>query len=189
MSLRADLPNASPESHCAFVQSPLSSPPLTRFDAVMWFLRVQLWLLVVTGVFQLLTSIVYLFSSFRSPVFLIQFVGSHAVPILILMLFPAVLASSALGPTARDSVVSLADVKPLTGRCIGLTLFISSLGYIVLFAASVAYALATHDSSFGFGTSTSRWFQLSPLIQPIISIFLGFALAFGPNIRDSFRSR
>ena len=172
------------------MQSPFPSVPLTRFDVVMWFLRVQLWLLVVAALAQLVTSVVDLFAPISSPLLFLQFVGGEAVPILILLLFPAVLASSVLGPTARDSVVSLADVKPLVGRCVGLALFVGSLGQLVLFFVAVAYGFATHDPSLGMGRAgTMRWFTLAQFIAPTVSFFVGFALAFGPAIRNSFRAR
>ena len=171
------------------MQSPFPSVPLTRFDVVMWFLRVQLLLLVVAALAQLVTSVAYLFAPISSPLLFLRLVGGEAVPILILLLFPAVLASSVLGPTARDSVVSLADVKPLVGRCVGLALFVGSLGQLVLFFIAVAYGFATGSNSAGLGTGTPRVWMLALLVTPTISFFLGFALAFGPAIRNSFRAR
>ena len=171
------------------MQSPFPSVPVTRFDVVMWFLRVQLWVLVVTAFAQLLTSVGYLFAPFSSPLLFLRFVGINAVPVLILLLFPAVLASSVLGPTTRDSVVSLADVKPLVGRCVGLALFVGSLGPLVLFFVGLAYGFATESSSLGLGTGPQRIWMLAQLIAPTILFFVGFTLAFGPAIRNSFRAR
>lgn len=176
------------------MESPFPLPSLTRFDVVMWFLRVQMWLLLVTAIARLLTSVVYFFAPIGSPFFAARLIAINTVPVLILLVFPAVLASSVLGSTARDCVTSVSDVKPLASRCLGLALFVGSLGQLVVFFGAVAYYLVTHNPMLGFpmpglATGVGRLLALGQLVEPTISFFLGFALAFGPAIRDSFRAR
>lgn len=171
------------------MESLLPSSPLTRFDAVMWFLRVHLWLSLVALVVSSLSSLVYFFTPINLPYLWLQLVGLALVPVLILLFFPAVLASNALGSTSRQPVASLSDLKSLLGRCFGLMLFVSSLGPIVLYFGALFYALATGTPASFLGTSIVRSMGLTQIIGPTISFFLGFALAFGPNIRDSFRAR
>lgn len=170
-------------------QDPLPVPPLTRFDVVMWFLRVQLWFSLATALAQLLSFVLYFFAPISLPLFGLQFVGPSMMEILVLLLFPAVLASSVLGSTLRDSVASLSDVKPLVGRCVGLALFVGSLGRLVLFVGFVAYSFVTHSSAPVLGTGIARTLSLTQLLGPTLSFFVGFALAFGPAIRDGFRAR
>lgn len=170
------------------METPFPVPPLTRFDVVMWFLRVQLWLSLVAFLTSSLSSIVYLLSFINSPFFWLRIIVLPLMPVLILLFFPAVLASSVLGPTSQQPVASLSDLKPLVGRCFGLMLFISSLGMIALYSGTMFYALATASPTSVLGTGFTRSMALSQFIGPTICFFLGFALAFGPNIRDSFRA-
>ncbi|BCM90213.1 hypothetical protein IAD21_02064 [Abditibacteriota bacterium] len=157
------------------------SPPSTQLDAVLWFLRVQMWL-----------SVVYLVSGFVSPYGYGGFMGLlslqnliiSGIPILILWLFPRPLAFASMGARARDPLV----LRHLLGRCIGLSLFVRSLGNAVLLSIGLAEAFFSRGS-FSLGGGYVSPFYFSSLIGTVVSFFLGFALAFGPAIRDNFRSR
>ncbi len=163
------------------MQSELS-PRLTQLDAVLWFLRVQLWL-----------SVVYLVSGSASPYGgrfgILSFISVSnliisGIPIFILWLFPRPLAFASLGVSAHDPLT----LRPLLGRCIGLSLFVRSLGNAVLLSLGLANMLYSRGSV-GFGGGYSSLFFLSPLIGTVLSFFLGFFLAFGPAILDNFRAR
>lgn len=171
------------------METPLPLPPITRFDAVMWFLRVQLWISLSGVLISCLGSLFSFFAPFALRWGWLQTIGMAGVPVLILLLFPAVLASNALGSTSRQPVVSLLDLKLLIGRCLGLALFVTSLGPIVLLSVAITYELATRGTSTSLGAGAMRLIMLAQLVGPTISLFLGFALAFGPNIRDSLRAR
>lgn len=165
------------------MQTPLSLPPLTRFDAVMWFLRVHLWL-------SLVAFLLSLFQPFMlitwSQVLLNAVLAG--VPVLLLALFPSILASSALGRMAREPVSG--DLRFLTGRCVGLTLFVNSLGRAALYSILLLYSFVPKVSSaWVFGSGVAHSFTIIQIVTSAISFSLGFALAFGPAIRDSFRAR
>ncbi len=153
------------------------SPPVTRLDAVLWFLRVQLWLSVVAFVTGLIT-----FSGFFVNLGL-QSLVNFGLPILILSLFPRVLASAVLGSSAREPL----DFRALLGRCVGLSLFVGSLGRAIALTFTLGYNVLNGAPVFGSGFSSG--FLLSQSITTALSFLLGFALAFGPAIRDGLRGR
>ncbi|BCM90212.1 hypothetical protein IAD21_02063 [Abditibacteriota bacterium] len=166
------------------------SPPLTRFDVVMGFLRVYLWISVVHVIGAAFSSLGYILSSISSPAVWLQLVAPEGISVLLLLLFPSVISASVLGQTTRDSVTSFPDLRSLIGRCLGVFLFVSSLGQVVLHSGVAMYSWVTKSGSPFFGSSVvaSKFFWAG-LIGPLLSCLLGFSLAFGPVIRDSFRGR
>jgi len=179
----------------------LPIPPITRFDAVMWFLRVQLWVVVANLLLAVLSSGIWFFfliglpSGFSSSPFrTLSGVGESAIPVLVLWVFPAILASNALGETARDTISSLSDLRSLIVRCAGLSLLVSSLTRVIGASFFIVATLATRGtisfSSTGSLSSrlmTATW--MSNLVGGTLSLLFGFVLAFGPAIRDSMRAR
>jgi len=156
------------------------SPPLTRLDAVLWFLRVQLWLSVVNALTALVQPSIFFWSLAA------QNLLPSALAVLIFALFPRVLASAMLGSGAGAEVASLHDLRPLVGRCVGAAFFVHSLGNAVLYSGYIGYSLLTHSSLFAPGMPSS--ILITRVAGTAISFFLGFALAFGPAIRDGLRS-
>jgi len=169
----------------------LPLPPLTRFDAVMWFLRVQLWVTLVVALTNSLTAAIVFLPPFLIPVghgslflFVREGIFSY-IPCLVLLIFPSTLTSSALGDSARDPLASSRDWKFLVACCVGLAAFIGSLGRVVSLPFSVAYNLSRGVSWSTVLSTVSLYFSTGP----VLSFFLGFVLAFGPAIRDSLRPR
>ncbi len=160
------------------MQSPFPSVPLTRFDVVMWFLRVQLWLLVVYLATRLFTP-----TGFAWPV-LVQTISALALPILVLSLFPRVLTLASLGSSAREPL----ELPTLVGRCVGLSLFVGSLGRVVTFTLGLALN-GYRTGSFFLNSGYVSMLLDMQIIGITFQFFLGFALAFGPAIRNSFRAR
>ena len=157
------------------------SPPLTRLDAILWFLRVQLWL-----------SVVALLQGFLMPYGLfwgvtLQNLFSSGLPILILALFPRVVALAMLGQSAREELTSLHELRPLVGRCVGITLLVGSLGRAVMLSLAIAEAVISRGS-FSLSGPTPNIFS-AQILPVTLSFFLGFVLAFGPAIRDGLRAR
>lgn len=168
------------------MESPLPLPALTRFDAVMWFLRVQLWLSVVTLV---VTLALFLVQPLRFIALGLQNLVFWGLPILVLAAFPSVLASGVLGQTGRDPVNS-GDLRFLVGRCVGLALFVGSLGRVVGYSLWLLYGLVSQLAGRGtFSLGFAPSFMMVQIISTAASFFLGFFLAFGPAIRDAFRAR
>ena len=117
----------------------------------------------------------------------VEAVVSSALPILILALFPRLLASAMLGARARDGVATVADVRPLVGRCAGVALFVSSMGRAVMGTLSFGYAYLT--GGMGMGGGMVRSLMLGQVVFEFgLLLFLGFLLAFGPVIRENFRA-
>jgi len=179
----------------------LPIPPITRSDAVMWFLRVQLWVVVANFLLSLVSSGIWFFfslglpSGFGSSLSRTLFgSGETVLPMLVLWVFPAMLANNALGETARDTITSLSDLRSLILRCAGLSLFVSSLTRVA-WASFYVVASLVSDGSVSFSSSGSLGSRfmaatsLSNLATGTISLFLGFFLAFGPAIRDAVRPR
>lgn len=166
----------------------LPIPPITRFDAVMWFLRVYLWISVVYAITGILSSIFYLFTPFGFTGFGARAILPQLVPCLLLWLFPALLAANSLSHSARDAVQA-SDLKFLVGRCVGLALFIGSLGQVALYSVAIAYSLATGGRPVVSTPSYPLIMSIGPAVGPFLSFILGFALAFGPAIRDSLQPR
>lgn len=158
------------------------SPPLTRLDAVLWFLRVQLWVSVVYFVSSLVTP----FVGFGALISWQTLCGT-GLPLLVYLLFSRVLAVGVLGQSARDSISTLPDFRPLMGRCVGLSLFVSSLGRVISLTFLFAYSLLTGKPLYGSILGSSILF--GQVVVAALSFFLGFFLAFGPVIRDNFRAR
>jgi len=179
----------------------LPIPPITRFDAVMWFLRVQLWVIIANFLLSLSSSgiaflpLLSLPSSLRPPLSQVpSSFGGYIIPILVLWVFPALLASNALGETARDPISSLSGLRSLILRCAGLSLFVSSLSRVLGASVYIVINLATRGTLFfsSSGSLGSRFIaatSLSNLGVGIIPLLLGFVLAFGPAIRDALRPR
>ena len=160
------------------------SAPLTRLDVVQWFLRVQLWV----SIFSLILSFVSPYALFSG--LSLQILVDGGLPVLVLLLFPTILANSVLGASACETVTSLHDVRSLAGRCVGLALLIGILGWAVLYSGGILYDLATGRSSASlFGSGTSSTYMHSQIIAVAMRFFLGFFLAFGPAIRDYFRGQ
>ena len=171
------------------MESPLPLPPLTRFDAVMWFLRVQLWLSVVALALSLIQPVGFIGLGLQSLV-------SWGLPILVLAAFPSVLASGVLGWSGRDPVNS-GDLRFLVGRCVGLALFVGSLGRVVGYSLWLLYGLVSQLAGRGtvslglggLGLGLAGSFVMVQIISTAVSFLLGFFLAFGPAIREGFRAR
>lgn len=165
------------------MQSDLAA--LTRFDVVLWFLRVQLWL-----------SVIFLLSSFIQPFLFVvpllslQNLVAFGIPVLVLLLFPKILAASAVGRSAPEPITSVSDLRPLVLRCVGLFLFIQNLGGAVMYSLFILYTLVASASSMWFFSSSisvsSMRFQI---VSTAVRFLLGFFLAFGPAIRGNFRAR
>lgn len=174
--------------NCALMES-LPIPPITRFDAVMWFLRVYLWISVVYGITAVLRPIFYLIipagsMSLWSPAFIFS-----AVPVFLLWLFPSLLATNALGESARDAVQA-SDLKFLVGRCVGLALFVGSLGRVAFYSFAIAYSVATSVARLLPSTTSALSVLFVEQLGPTILAFvLGFFLAFGPALRGATRPR
>jgi len=169
----------------------LPIPPLTRFDAVMWFLRVQLWVSVVLAVTNSLTSAILflpplLIAGGRGSSFLfLSGVIVAWIPCLVLLTFPSALTSSALGDSKRNPLISTRDWKFLIARCVGLAALIGSLGRVVFLPFDIAYDLFV-GMSWSTVLSGPRFYSNT---GPFLSFILGFVLAFGPAIRDALRPR
>ncbi|RYX81866.1 hypothetical protein EON83_22180 [bacterium] len=155
------------------------SPPLTRHDAVLWFLRVQLWLSVL-----LLIQGAFVPYGFFVGIFL-QSLVAYGVPILVLSLFPRVLASAMLGDSARDPL-TFHDFQSLVWRCVGVALFTGALGRAVISFFVIAEALIVRRSLTPSITYSYIGLQF---VGTMFALVLGFFLAFGPSIRDNFRAR
>lgn len=172
----------------------LPNPPLTRFDVVMWFLRVQLWVSLFAGVMAVLTAVGYRFTPFASFGFglIFSLAGPAWFSVILLLLFPRVLASSVLAQTERDTIYHVDELKPLVSRCIGLVLLVGSVGRVALFSITALYSLLSTGSIWGvslYGSGTMRYLNLAQFVEPALSCLLGFILAFGPAIRDAMRPR
>lgn len=165
------------------MQSEFSSP-LTRFDAVLWFLRVQLWFCLV----GLVLSVVQPYSLLSWGT-LLQNCVSGGLPVLALLLFPTALANSALGESARDPVTSLDDLRSLVLRCVGLALFVGVLGWAFIGSGYILYSLVPRVSSaWVFGSGIMLTYMRAQIAGTAVRFILGFFLAFGPAIRDNFRA-
>jgi len=165
----------------------LPIPPITRFDAVMWFLRVQLWVSVVVALLSTPVLIDYLSRPLMSIPSVVRALLIDWLPVVILLAFPSVLASNSLGQSREKPVVSLGDCKALTLRCIGLVVFVNFLGTVALVSLFLIYDLATNSSTFA---SKYLFFgNVRELVLAFLHALLGFVLAFGPAIRDSLQPR
>lgn len=171
-----------------------SAPSLTRFDVVLAFLRAQLWISVVALFVGGITSLSYVWSGFGAGFISLRVIGLALIPVILLILFPSLLAGNALGRTARAPVASFSDLRPLIGRCTGLFLFVQSLGHLVILTGLFLYSSATQPSGSLwrtlFGSAPPgryMWVSMAQLTIPLLSVLIGFFLAFGPAIRDNFR--
>ena len=162
------------------------TPPLTRLDAVLWFLRVQMWV-----------SVIALILAFIQPYPLSFSLGSilqngigNGISVLVLLIFPGVLANSALGTSAREPLNSLLGLRSLVIRCVGLSLFVGNLGWAFIYSAYVLYSLVPNVSSaWAFGSGVGLSYMRFQIGVTALRFILGFFLAFGPAIRDNFRAR
>lgn len=172
------------------------SPSLTRFDVLMAFLRIHLWVALMSLFLSVISGTSYLWGGVNLGLFGFPQLGLTLVPVFVLWAFPSLLANNALAQTARDPLSSLTELRPLVGRCAGLFLFVQSLGQVVFFSLLLLYNLATSSggstSSSLFGSAFSgryMWLGVGQFVGPLVSFLIGFIFAFGPAIRDNFRSR
>ena len=163
---------------------PQFSPPITRLDAVLWFLRVQLWLSVVALITGLFTPWGFFLGLG------LQNLTNFGLPILVLSLFPRILASAMLGHSTHEELSALTGLRPLVGRCVGAALFVGSLGRAATLTLSFGYEFFTRGNVGTGPVGIPRsYFFLPQLSIVAVPFFLGFVLAFGPAIRDNFRAR
>ena len=163
------------------MQSELSAP-LTRLDAMLWFLRVQLWVSGVALASSLSRDVV------DSRVSILRDLVGYGIPVVALAIFPRVLANSALAHSARERVTSPSPPRTLVLRGVGLTLFVQTLGWTIIYSLLFVYNLLPFVSSgWSLGSGITRFYQLFAMANTASQFLLGFFLAFGPAIRDHFR--
>lgn len=160
------------------------SPFLTRLDIVLWFLRVQTW--CGAAVLVLISVSPYPFST-ALGLLNMEDIATVGLPVLLLALYPRAIATTLLGARAPEPV-GLPDLRLLVGRCVGLTLFLGSIGRVVILTAHGVFSFVyLHQLSPGIGyPQILVWAQF---IGAACAFFFGFFLAFGPAIRDNFRER
>ena len=119
----------------------------------------------------------------------VQNLFSAGLPILILALFPRVIALAMLGQSARDELSSLHQLRLLVGRCVGITLLLGSLGRAVMLSLAIAEGMISRGS-FSLRAPNGPYPNIfsSQILAVTFAFFVGFVLAFGPSIRDSFRA-
>jgi len=147
---------------------------------VLWFLRVQLWLTVL----QLVAGLTFLAGSLGTA-FSLSNHSYYVLPLLILTLFPRMLAAAMLGAKTRGVVTRLEELRPLVLRCAGAALFVHGIGSVVLSTVSLGYTYFDMR-----GVSPARPilpYHIWQLIGSCVTFVLGFLLAFGPVIRENFR--
>ncbi|BCM90211.1 hypothetical protein IAD21_02062 [Abditibacteriota bacterium] len=161
-----------------------TSVPLTHFDATLCFLRVQLWVVMVNALLEMPRAFAQHAYSGMS-LFALANALYWVLPIVVLVVFPRLLAMAVCEARGREPLHA-ANLRGVVGRWVGLALFIGSLGGTVRFTLLSAEFLKRR-SHFGLNAGafpTIHWWELFVIISPLV---LGFALAFGPAIRDNFR--
>ncbi|RYF51318.1 MAG: hypothetical protein EOO38_03525 [Cytophagaceae bacterium] len=171
---------------------------LTRLDLVLGLLRILFWSLLIQSLLSALSSSFRVYPAFGQsagfhPRTSLGTVATSAVPLLILWLFPSVLAHGVLGQMGREPVNSLLDVRPLIGRCLGLSLLTTSLSGALWSTFFVVHNLIISGNVLGFdgrslGSSLAATSAVSNFIYSTSALVLGFILAFGPAIRGNFRT-